>query len=972
MADMRTSRITFLTTFAWLFLASGLSAQKKPLDHDAYDIWHRISGQALSDDGKWLVYQVVSEKEDPVVHVTSVASGTDITLDRAEAAQFTDDSRFLVFRINPAKKATEQAKKDKVKADQMPQDSLGILDLGTGQVTFRTEKVRSFKLPEKNGGWVAYEIPKPGDTTQAAAGGGRGGRGGRGGGRGGAAGGANRRKTDGSTVVLRSLANGQERRIEMVSSFEFADDGSRLVYTTSTKDGSNDGAFAMNTANGQVTTLLAGKGEYRGLALDDAGTRAAFVSTKDDPDAKQPEYKLYYWDGKAAAAKTAAASQTSGMPSDWIVSENRTPSFSGNGQRLFFGASPRPAPEPDSADMPAADERVVVDVWSWTDPLLQPMQLRQLDQERRRTYDAVYNTGDGSVLQLANEDMPDLVLASDGDIDVALGRSNLAYRQEISWGESGNDLYVVNLKTGQRTKVLDHVQGQNQISPTGKYIAYWDGENLNWNVMDVATKQVVNVSKSIPYPVHDVLHDSPSLPSPEGSAGWTQNDAQFLVYDWNDIWAVDPTGKTEPRNLTDGVGRKENLRFRYSRIDPDEDFIKPNQDLLLSTFNYQNKQEGFYRDRMANNVQPKQLVMMDKSFGGGFGGSSVRKAEDANVLLFTRGSFEEFPDVYVSGMDFADMKRMSDANPQQSKYTWGTSELVSWRSAMDGQMLQGILYKPENFDPSKKYPMMVYFYERLSDNLNNYVVPAAGSSSINISFYVSRGYLVFTPDIPYQVGYPGESALKSIVPGVLSLIDEGFVDEKHVGMQGHSWGGYQVGYLVTKTNLFAAAEAGAPVSDMISAYGGIRWSTGMSRMFQYEKTQSRIGGTLWEAPVHYIENSPIFWVDKVETPLLMMHNDQDGSVPWYQGIEYFVALRRLNKPAWMLNYNGEDHGLGKEQNRKDWAIRMQQFFDHYLKGAPMPVWMAEGVPAILKGKTLGEELMKPKATTSQQGISSRN
>jgi dipeptidyl aminopeptidase/acylaminoacyl peptidase len=283
---------------------------------------------------------------------------------------------------------------------------------------------------------------------------------------------------------------------------------------------------------------------------------------------------------------------------------------------------------------------------------------------------------------------------------------------------------------------------------------------------------------------------------------------------------------------------------------------------------------------------------------------------------------------------------------------------VQWRSAT-GETLQGVLYKPEGFDPSRQYPMMVYFYERLSDNLNNYVIPAAGSSSINISFYVSRGYLVFTPDIPYRVGYPGESAMNAVVPGVLSLLERGFVDRERVGVQGHSWGGYQIAYMITETDLFRAAEAGAPVANMISAYGGIRWGTGMSRMFQYEKTQSRIGGSLWEQPLRFIENSPIFYANKVNTPLLMLHNDQDGAVPWEQGIEYFVALRRLQKPVWMLNYNGEDHGLREEQNQKDWAIRMQQFFDHYLMDAPMPVWMAEGVPAIMKGKTLGLELIDP-------------
>ena len=248
---------------------------------------------------------------------------------------------------------------------------------------------------------------------------------------------------------------------------------------------------------------------------------------------------------------------------------------------------------------------------------------------------------------------------------------------------------------------------------------------------------------------------------------------------------------------------------------------------------------------------------------------------------------------------------------------------------------------------------MVYFYERSSDGLHSYAVPAAGGSSINRSFYVSRGYLLFVPDIPYTIGYPGESALDAVVPGVLELVDEGFVDQERIGVQGHSWGGYQIAYMVTRTDLFAAAEAGAPVANMVSAYGGIRWGSGMSRMFQYERTQSRIGGSLWDKPLRIIENSPIFTADKINTPILMMHNDEDTAVPWEQGIEFFVALRRLAKPVWLLNYNGEPHGLRKTQNQKDWAVRMQQFFDHYLMEAPAPVWMEEGVPALLKGKTLG-------------------
>ena len=300
---------------------------------------------------------------------------------------------------------------------------------------------------------------------------------------------------------------------------------------------------------------------------------------------------------------------------------------------------------------------------------------------------------------------------------------------------------------------------------------------------------------------------------------------------------------------------------------------------------------------------------------------------------------------------------ISDANPQQKDYRWGTAELYQWTS-LTGEQLSGTLVKPEGFDPAKKYPMIVNFYERSSNRLYRHRAPYPHRSTINYSFYANKGYLIFNPDVPYRIGYPGESAYNAVVSGVTALINEGFVDDKNIGVQGHSWGGYQIAHLITRTNIFKCAESGAPVVNMFSAYGGIRWGSGRSRMFQYEKTQSRIGGTIWEYPLRYLENSPIFFLDKVETPVLILHNDKDGAVPWYQGIEFFVALRRLGKPAWMLNYNDEPHWPVKRQNRIDFNIRMQQFFDHYLQGAAEPLWMKKGIPAIEREVNKGYELME--------------
>ena len=341
-----------------------------------------------------------------------------------------------------------------------------------------------------------------------------------------------------------------------------------------------------------------------------------------------------------------------------------------------------------------------------------------------------------------------------------------------------------------------------------------------------------------------------------------------------------------------------------------------------------------------------------------WGYRTLQKAKNAEEYILVKESYTASPNIFATS-DFLNQQKLSNTNSQQKLYNWGTDELVNWTTPK-GNTSTGILYKPEDFDPNKKYPMIVYFYEKLSDNLNRYVAPAPTPSRLNISYFVSNGYLVFTPDISYTDGFPGESAMEYINSGVEKLKQNSWVDGTKIGIQGQSWGGYQVAYLIAHTNMYAAAWSGAPVVNMTSAYGGIRWTSGMNRQFQYEKSQSRLGKNLWEAPELYIKNSPLFTINQVKTPVVIMSNDKDGAVPWYQGIEMFTALRRLGKPAWLLNYNGDDHNLVKRQNRKDIQIREQQFFDYYLKGTKAPLWMTKGIPAVQKGKDWGFELTDDK------------
>ncbi len=473
-------------------------------------------------------------------------------------------------------------------------------------------------------------------------------------------------------------------------------------------------------------------------------------------------------------------------------------------------------------------------------------------------------------------------------------------------------------------------------SPDGRYAAYFDGKD--WNSISIPDGKVTNLTGKLKTSFVREDHDSPSPAPSYGIAGWTKDDREVLINDRFDIWQVAADG-SGAKMLTGGIGRREKTEMRYLRLDPDERFVEPGQTMLLRAENEETRDSGFYRVKLDGTAE--KLLMDSKNFG------NPVKAKDADMLMFSASRFDTFPDMWASAPDFQSLKKLSNGDAQRDRFNWGRSELIRYKG--DGVSLQGVVIKPDNFDPKKKYPMIVYLYEKLSDTVHNFRHPGPGTS-VNLSYYASNDYVIFLPDIVYKTGYPGRSALRSIMPGVESVVKMGFVDENAIGIQGHSWGGYQIAYMVTQTNKFKAAAPGAIVANMFSAYNGIRWGTGLPRQFQYERTQSRIGGTPWNATEKFIENSPLFYVDRVQTPILMIHNDNDDAVPWYQGIEFYLSLRRLGKEIYFLNYNGEFHGLRKRQNQKDYSRRMQEFFDHHLKGSPAPEWMKTGIPYLEREK----------------------
>jgi dipeptidyl aminopeptidase/acylaminoacyl peptidase len=535
--------------------------------------------------------------------------------------------------------------------------------------------------------------------------------------------------------------------------------------------------------------------------------------------------------------------------------------------------------------------------------------------------------------------------------------SNDAYEIERMWGEGGTDYYLMNLKTGEKSLIGKKMRGFAQFSPDGKYVAYF--EKGAWYTYDIETKKAVNITAKLPtVRWSSEEYDQPDIRPAYGIAGWTNNDDRVLVNTRYDIWELDPRGAAAPKIITDSAGAKQKIVFRPMRFDMEQRSYSPAEPLWLTATNDRTKATGFYRASLGSRKPPEKVVMVEKRFGG------LTRAKQAEMYITSLETAEEYPDIWI-GPSPTNLTKITDANPQQKEYNWPTAELVHW-TGTTGVPLDGILYKPRDFDPKKKYPMVVYYYEILTDRFHGYNAPS-GRNVVNPSVYASQGYLVFFPDIKYVPGHPGKSALNSVIPGVNSLIARGYVKANAIGCAGQSWGGYQTAYMITQVNTFKACMAGAPVANMFSAYGGIRWESGLNRSMQYEHTQSRIGATPWQRRDLYIENSPLFFLDRVKTPVLIMHNDNDGAVPWYQGIEMYIGLRRLGKEAYLLNYNGDAHNPGKRGNQRDIDMRMLQFFAHHLKGEPAPEWMVKGVPYARKGRDQPAFPPASTSTTSSSG-----
>ena len=907
-------------------LCLGANAQKKALDHSVYDGWQSATNPVLSEDGTIVSWRVTPQEGDAQLHFFNVTTGRGEKVARGGAPSLTRDGRWAFFKISAPFADTRQARIKKKKPDEMPKDSLGYMDLKTFELK-KLPDVSSFRVPFAGRNVVVYESGS-GDKKK---------------------------------VVVFEPETGAADTLRNVDKYTLSHDGSKLalVYKKNKKDSlSRDAVVLRNLASKDSTLLSEGKKYYSAPKFDASCEKLVFLASADSNATGNKHCSVFLYEG-GRAEEIVAQGYSNGLPKGWTITENSAPYFSANASRLFLGIA-ECVPENDTTLVDF--ETAKLDIWNYDIYLTPPMQKAQASRLRSATAKAVINLGSdrGLVVPLSTSVFEQVTPLAGGDGTWALAVSDEPYQIDGTWDSNDFcDVSLVNLENGRRTPLFTRLEGTPRPSPEGKYLVWYDYGDSNYYSYRVSDGKIVNLTEGVDGLFYNDEDDHPSPKPYIDRPHWIEGDSAFLLADKFDIFRFSPDGG-KPVNVTKGEGRKNGIQYRVSaiavngRLNPaltEAGVQKPiarSETVWMTAFERSTKRNGF-ASVPASGSGIKKSFLEEKVF--------PVAAQAGKTILYQKGDFRNPYDFYVTVNEWKSAVRLSELNPQQAEYRWGDVQLVHW-NAYDGTPLDGLLFTPEDYDPNGKYPMMIYFYEKNAETLFNYRAPAPSRSTINIPLFVSNGYVVFVPDIVYKDGHPGESAYNCICAGAEAMCAQfPFIDKSKMAIQGQSWGGYQTAYLVTRTNMFAAAGAGAPVGNMTSAYGGIRWDSGMVRAMQYEHGQSRIGASLWDEGGLdlYIENSPVFHTENVTTPVLIMHNDNDGAVPWYQGIEFFMALRRFHHPAWLLEYNDEAHNLAERRNAKDLSVRLSQFFDHYLKGAPMPAWMKTGVPVARKGQYFGFE-----------------
>lgn len=915
--------------------------------------FREIKGRSLSQNQQWLIYTAEPDYGDSKGYVRHLLSEQSYEIANADRGQLNQNGHFALFRQQASLLAREQAKDDKAAREALAHDAV-LLNTQTGTQTlfsqidkfaFSGDGHFAFLLSRKKDSKAKSQLlqvldlhtlslTELGQVTDFVA------------------------APEGDLLAFVSVLNTEQSAT--VSSAVKAKDTSASDSTTQNNNTPANSTVEKVAEQQQVTLYAAGSNHSRVFAVASAqqiqhlvfsedGQQLLFLAGDKAEKNRETAQQLWYWSGQNATANPLVINQDG-----WILSAGEAPRFSEDGQRIFLGLRPEPVAPTTAIAAPQSDEdlfateRLLADrklqVWHGQDDRINSQQKAEYQAALKRTAPAVFWLAEQRLVVLST-DIEDRLYRTEHS-EAALISNGRPYFKQLTWQGRLHDIWHVNLKTGQRQQVFAANPSfeRAHLSPSGHFVLYQQQGKL-W-LFDSSNGQRQQLAADVKVAWVDENHDRPEPAPSYGIAGWLADESAVLVYDRFAIWRIALDGTSQ--NLTPD-SRSATLQLRMVPTDPKALALDPQAALLLRGFNEENKSTGFYQLDLAEN-RFTTLLSGEKRYDfvealselAEASAPAGQAAEAKPRYLFTEQSFRQFPDLWLANSDFSQRSQLTKINPQQAQFIWGDSHLIDWYTA-DGSRLQGVVITPDGYDASKRYPVLVYYYEQFSDRLYNFNQMKVNHRP-NFPFYLGQDYVVFLPDIRFREGAPGPSATESLLPGIDRLIELGIADPKAIGLHGHSWSGYQTAFVVTETDRFAAAVAGAPVSNMTSAYSGIRWQTGLARQFQYETGQSRIGPSMFENLEPYIKNSPVFFADRINTPMVIQFGDKDGAVPWEQGIELYLAMRRLNKDVVMLHYEGEDHHLAHFANKLDYSIKMLEFFNHYLKGEPAPAWWQQGQP----------------------------
>ena len=909
--------------------------------------FRQIKSPVLASTGVAVAYQSQPDRGDGEVIVYDLERKREHRIARGKQPVFSEDGAWVSVLVSPPVFAETEPK---------PMQGLVVLSLATGKQEVY-DRVQSATF-SKDSAWIAFRhhkpVPKAGKKNAVEKD------------RAVDLGGEDpvatpNKKRDAGTELqfLRLGSPGVITAAEHAIRFAFSPDSRNLYYAIAEPTGRENGLYrrSLDSQSDQQRVVMARANHLvTAMAWTESGDRLAAADAPQDELGDKGNGAVYLIQDDQAQR----IAWTGATGDQWVMPTSPELRWSKNGDRLFTGfwhrdmaskvkslaARKRAAEErkkagkklaadviPDDAfDLEALVDGRQLDIWHVDDPQISTEQKARWQRDAKQTYAAVWHADTETLVQLADLKMQ--VVQVPQDSLVGLGFDRARYATETTWDGRYEDLYMFEAKSGKRRLVRAHLSsGAATLGPSGRHMLYWDGGY--WSHFDSKTGKHRNVTHDLGTPFADEDHDYPSSVPSYGVAGWRADGGAVYVYDKYDIWevAIDDAGARTVRNLTQGEGRKTLRTFRFVDLDAEDPYVDISQPVLLSVSHEREKYRGLC---MLVDGRVESVVEEPANY------TVLADSEDGKKVLFTRQTYRDFPDLWVGDFEFGNATQVSHLGEQTKPFAWGDAELIDWQS-LDGKPLQGVLIKPDDYEEGKRYPVLVYYYRFFSQRLHDFNQVVVNHRPC-FPFYASNGYCVFLPDIRFDVGNPGYAATKCLVPGVQKLIDMGVAKPDGIGLHGHSWSGYQTAFVITQTNRFACAVAGAPVTNMTSAYGGIRWASGMSRQFQYEKTQSRIGGSLWTDRDLYIENSPVFFADRIETPLLIQFGDKDGAVPWTQGIELYMAMRRLQKPCVFLQYRDEPHHLKRYANKLDYSMRMKQWLDHLCIGGAAPQWIETGEP----------------------------